>query len=98
MPSRPALASGKPSSYPTLPAHPRTQVREEGWRVLQQLTSLVRVHLYSIELKGQVSVRGCEGEAPGHEAQAPWVGARCVPLRFARGTWRRQRAPPGTAL
>ncbi|GFR43437.1 hypothetical protein Agub_g4519 [Astrephomene gubernaculifera] len=39
---------------------PEARTREEGWLALQQLTSLTRVHLYSIELKGQVRAR-----APG---------------------------------
>ncbi|KXZ52351.1 hypothetical protein GPECTOR_10g985 [Gonium pectorale] len=39
---------------------PEARTREEGWLALQQLTSLSRVHLYSIELKGQAKAK-----APG---------------------------------
>ncbi|KAG2501953.1 hypothetical protein HYH03_000451 [Edaphochlamys debaryana] len=39
---------------------PEARTREEGWLALQQLTTLTRVHLYSIELKGQAKAK-----APG---------------------------------
>ncbi|KAG2439487.1 hypothetical protein HXX76_004841 [Chlamydomonas incerta] len=39
---------------------PEARTKEEGWLGLQQATSLTRVHLYSIELKGQARQR-----APG---------------------------------
>ncbi|GLC42805.1 hypothetical protein PLESTB_001419700 [Pleodorina starrii] len=39
---------------------PEARTREEGWLALQQCTTLTRVHLYSIELKGQARAK-----APG---------------------------------